>query len=169
LQPPIYTAAGTVICPVPCEQQKKVTDAGTSNGESPALCTTPCCVSPWGIHSEGTKSESATTLRRLTKSSFTKKCAVKCAVKMVCSRMSSRGRHPPFPFRLLRVHLCHTQHNALILQTVILLMAPHYHTTTTAMMMSGVPLHHHLGVPYQQNHHHPISYMWQTWHPDANV
>jgi len=86
LQPPTYTAT-TPRRPV--RTAKKVTDTGTSDGESPALCAAPCCVSPGGTGSEGTMSKSATTLRRLSKSTFTKKCVKMVPLANVLSRLSS--------------------------------------------------------------------------------
>jgi len=85
-RPPTYTAAAT---PRPVRTAKKVTDAETFDGESPALCAASCCVSPGGTHSEGTKSKSATTLRRFSKSSFTKKCVKMVPLANVLSKLSS--------------------------------------------------------------------------------
>jgi len=85
LRPPTYTAA----TPRPVRTAKKVTDTGTPDGESSTLCTTSCCVSPGGTESKGTKSKSATTLRRLSKSSFAKKCVKIVPLANVLSRLSS--------------------------------------------------------------------------------
>ena len=91
LRPPTYTATATATAtPRPVRTAKKVTETGTSNDESPALRTTSCCVSPEGTESAGTKSKSATTpLRRLSKSSITKKCVKMVPLANVLSRLSS--------------------------------------------------------------------------------
>ena len=100
LRLPTYTATATAVDAAAAaatprrsvRTAKKVTENGTSDGESPALCTTSCCVSTEGTESEETKSKSATTttpLRRLSKSSFTKKCVKMVPLANVLSRLSS--------------------------------------------------------------------------------
>lgn len=83
---PTYTAA----MPRPAVRTaKKVTDVGTPDGESSTLCTPSYCVSPGGTELKGKKSKSATTLRRLSKSSFTKKCVKMVPLANVLSKLSS--------------------------------------------------------------------------------